>query len=199
MTASDGAKPMKRQCTGTVIKTGKRCTLPPIIGGTVCHKHGGSAPQVRAAARRRVSEAEALKVLAAMDVPPMTDPLTALERLAGLAVALVDVALGQLAKLDSMVGPDHQGDERAKVHVQLLGQFMDRAQKFAADLARLNLDERIAGMHALVLVRQSELMAGLVRAILAELRLTPEQQVLVGVVVPAKFRELEQRSAESKG
>ncbi len=34
---------------------GDPCKLPPIRGGNVCHKHGGSAPQVRAAANRRLS------------------------------------------------------------------------------------------------------------------------------------------------
>lgn len=41
------------RCTGTAKRTGKQCMMPAIPGGTVCRKHGGSAPQVKAAANRR--------------------------------------------------------------------------------------------------------------------------------------------------
>jgi hypothetical protein len=35
-------------------RAGRPCQLAPIRGGTVCHKHGGSAPQVRAKANERL-------------------------------------------------------------------------------------------------------------------------------------------------
>ena len=35
-------------------RSGQRCKRTPIPGGTVCTMHGGAAPQVRAAARRRL-------------------------------------------------------------------------------------------------------------------------------------------------
>lgn len=47
--------PVSVTCSATK-RNGKPCGLPPIKGGTVCHKHGGSAPQVRAAANRRLIE-----------------------------------------------------------------------------------------------------------------------------------------------
>lgn len=47
--------PVRVTCSATK-RNGKPCGLPPIKGGTVCHKHGGSAPQVRAAANRRLIE-----------------------------------------------------------------------------------------------------------------------------------------------
>src|SRR5690349_12616665 len=47
-----------RRCKGTN-REGNPCGRPPIKGGTVCTSHGGGAGQVRAAAARRVAEAEA--------------------------------------------------------------------------------------------------------------------------------------------
>lgn len=44
-----------RWCTATARSTGVRCGNPAIRGGTVCLKHGGAAPQVRAAARLRLA------------------------------------------------------------------------------------------------------------------------------------------------
>lgn len=56
MTDSD---PManRRTCTATAKQTGKRCTQIPPPGMTVCRFHGGAAPQVVAAAQRRLMEA----------------------------------------------------------------------------------------------------------------------------------------------
>lgn len=48
------------QCTARAKSTGERCRCSAIRGGTVCHKHGGGAPQVRAKARQRIAEARDL-------------------------------------------------------------------------------------------------------------------------------------------
>src|SRR2546423_13437131 len=45
-----------KRCTATSKRTGRRCGLARIPGTTVCAKHGGAAPQVRAAAARRGAE-----------------------------------------------------------------------------------------------------------------------------------------------
>ncbi len=44
------------QCTATANATGQQCRRHAINGGTVCQVHGGAAPQVKAAARRRILE-----------------------------------------------------------------------------------------------------------------------------------------------
>ncbi len=46
-----------RRCRAWLSDGSRRCRLPPIRGGTVCHKHGGSAPAVRAKAQARLLEA----------------------------------------------------------------------------------------------------------------------------------------------
>lgn len=66
------------QCTSTSKKKlargddDPRCSNPAILGGTVCPFHGGSAPQVREAARRRL-----------LDLVP--DAIEAMALLAGIA------------------------------------------------------------------------------------------------------------------
>jgi hypothetical protein len=46
----------RRWCS-RIMKTGERCKKAPIYGGTVCSKHGGRAPHIKAAAKRRLEEA----------------------------------------------------------------------------------------------------------------------------------------------
>lgn len=43
-----------RERCGAKRRDGQPCQAPAIKGGTVCRRHGGSAPQVRFAARHRV-------------------------------------------------------------------------------------------------------------------------------------------------
>lgn len=47
---------VRRQCSRTM-KTGERCKKAPILGGTVCSKHGGRAPHIKAAAKARLENA----------------------------------------------------------------------------------------------------------------------------------------------
>lgn len=45
---------MKRRCSARSSRTGERCRRAAIRGGLVCATHGGRAPQVKEAARRRL-------------------------------------------------------------------------------------------------------------------------------------------------
>ena len=45
------------QCKATAKSSGKRCKKYAILGGTVCMKHGGAAPQVRRKAQQRIEAA----------------------------------------------------------------------------------------------------------------------------------------------
>jgi hypothetical protein len=70
-----------KRCTATSKRTGQRCGLARIPGTTVCAKHGGAAPQVRAAAARRVAEQKVRKVAMKLEVGPQevsADPVALL-------------------------------------------------------------------------------------------------------------------------
>lgn len=51
-----------RRCSATSSRTGEPCKRWAIVGGNVCPTHGGSAPQVKEAARRRLEELAPLAV-----------------------------------------------------------------------------------------------------------------------------------------
>lgn len=64
-----------QRCTGTSKRSGKRCARWATPGATVCYYHGGGSPKVKAAAARRVAQAEARRQL---DIPNHIDPRDAL-------------------------------------------------------------------------------------------------------------------------
>jgi hypothetical protein len=108
-------KDAKNQCTAQVkekiredgtVRPAGRCRAVGIMGGTVCVSHGGSAPQVREAAKLRLFEA----------VDPVTAEmirlaLKAKNEMARIAAGkdVLDRAIGRAA--DKLVTTDEQGND----------------------------------------------------------------------------------------
>lgn len=92
-----------RRCNATS-RSGNRCKLPAIEGGTVCRLHGGRAPQVVAAAERRVQEAEARRTAATYGLPIDIDPLDAL-------IGELARTAGHVAWLGQLVASLHHEDD----------------------------------------------------------------------------------------
>jgi len=122
---------------------GEKCQAYAINGGKVCAAHGGRAPQMKATAALNVAERKAEGLLAGItDFEPVTDPLTELQRVAGRAVRLVEVLEPVVAELKRIryESQAEQVDGRMVVYERAL----DRAGKILADMARLNIEERLA-------------------------------------------------------
>lgn len=50
-----------QQCKARSVRSGRRCQRRAVLGAVVCRHHGGAAPQVKAAAARRLTLAEAIE------------------------------------------------------------------------------------------------------------------------------------------
>lgn len=77
-TARKDRPPLPR-CHATAKNSGQQCKQPAIPGGTVCRYHGGGAPQVKAAAARRLLVQGILERAAYFGDLRELDPATALE------------------------------------------------------------------------------------------------------------------------
>jgi hypothetical protein len=144
---ADGGRPVKRQCAAHK-PDGSRCRLSAVHGAVVCHKHGAGAPQVKAAAARRVAEAEALaeyEKFSPNGSGPV-DVLAELERLLARVVAFSDFAT---ARIEALTGREWAAfGPRTAAEVDMFRQALRDASRLLADVAKLGLIERhVAARH----------------------------------------------------
>jgi hypothetical protein len=136
---------------------GQPCQAYAINGGKVCAVYGGRAPQVKAAATRQLAERQAAAILAGIgDYGPVTDPLTELQYLAGRAKRFMEILEGVVAELQRIRYTTQA--EQIDGRVILYERSMDRLGKLLADIARLDIDSRLA--------RISEDQARLINAVM---------------------------------
>jgi hypothetical protein len=123
------------RCTAAAkTRPGERCRKNPHPGASICTNHGLTQAG-RAAAAERQAEAEAgrvlKKLLSDVQVEPVTDPIPALQRLAG-RLQHVTEQIGQMLDEGDLDGPRERAWIRA---VRELRQALD-------GMARLGIEER---------------------------------------------------------
>lgn len=151
---------------------GNPCGGWAINGGTVCAAHGGKAPQVRAKAQENLENARVERLLYEHGVDACGDPIEALQRLIGRALA-IEAALGERVNdLKKVRYKDKNGAEQMRSEVALLERAMDRAGKLLVDVARLNIEERLAK----VTEKQAQMAMDALAAAMREMGMSAEQQ-----------------------
>jgi hypothetical protein len=139
--------PEARRCRALAVSTGERCRSAAIRGGVVCTAHGGKAPQVRDAARRRLLEQDAAATLEALGYKPVTDPLTELLELAGRVRALEALFARKVAAIeDQMRYSSGLGVEQLRSEVRLWSEAQDRLGRLLVDIGRLNIEDRLVAV-----------------------------------------------------
>lgn len=169
-----------------------------------CRLHGGAAPQVEAAAARRAQEERALAAARAYGVPRHVDPAEGLlERIAATAGAVdwlrervEEVAATRVENLimgtrlvKRAVGPLGEtttSEVAPAVHLWL--ELYQRESRFLAELCKVALAAGVEERRIRLAERQGDLLVSVIDAILADLRLTAEQQARVPEIVPRHLR-----------
>lgn len=159
---------------------GKRLTRPcknPALHGTnVCRMHGGNAKQVRAKAQRVTAEQAAARRLGRLGavlgpVNPVENPLTALSTLAGEVLRFKDLLAGQVAELETLRYEGKAG-EQIRAELLLFERSLDRCNTVLGNIARLNIDERLATISE----RQAERVIAAIDAALIEADVPTERR-----------------------
>lgn len=110
------------------------------VGSGNCKYHCGSTETGRKAALAERVE----RLLYQYDAPPTSNPLEALQALAGRVLAM-ERAIGDAVNgLGSVRYGTTEGGEQLRAEVAVLERAMDRAGKLLVDIAKLNIDDRLA-------------------------------------------------------
>lgn len=192
------------RCTATAKGTGERCKRRPIPGGTVCVKHGGGAPAVRAAGQARLARRQAILAAESFGLPREVDPHTALleelHRTAGavqwLGAIVADTDRGDLVwgRTKETRGTQlEKGTDNGVTYQAVPNAFVElwqRERKHLVEVSRACISAGIEERRVRVAESAGQQLASVVRAVLDRLQLSDEQRVLALAVVPEEFRRL---------
>jgi hypothetical protein len=157
---------IKRQCVATSTRSGERCRKAPVRGATVCATHGGSVGRVKAAAARRVAEADAAAAAGKYGAPVQTTAGEALrdelERTAGIvswltgrvqALDEADLTWGTEKQVVRQAGQGATAGQpaveitksgRPHVYVAMLERERHHLAGVAAEMARIGIEAHMA-------------------------------------------------------
>lgn len=184
------------KCTAVSRRTGNPCRSYAVKGTTVCRKHGGSAPQIKKAAKlnyaRYVVQEKVRREVGALavDVPiesRVTDPLIELQRLTTEAIHFKDVLGKMVNELKDIERITTDGAVNIRAAVQLYGEAMDRTAKFL-DMA---MKHDIAGKIVQIEAAKVYAISAAISRALASAGLSSEQESTVRNTLAIELHALE--------
>lgn len=164
------------QCIATSRRSGERCKRPALAGATVCSKHGGSAPQVKAAAARRVEQAKASAATARLGLRVEGDPIAHMLDVIAYQAGMVAYWRSVVEAIDDDLltwgatkvndGPTGTTEE-AKPHIaySLLDEAQSKLVRYCAEAMKAGVAERQVRLAE----QQGSLMSALQRAVLSRM------------------------------
>ncbi|MFD9632840.1 hypothetical protein [Streptomyces violascens] len=183
-----GTPPEDRRCTATTRRGKERCRLWALQGLTVCFRHGATK---RAQAKGRLAVADARldeqlnRLLVGIGFSPVDNPLRALADLAGEMTALKDglAALVRKLHVDEIRYKGGAG-EQIRAEVVLYERALERTGQLLVNIARLNIDERLAAIEE----KQADTVIRAVEAALASVGIRGEDAVQAKKVAARHLR-----------
>lgn len=181
----------KRRCKARAKTSGQQCRRYAIPGGTVCRNHGGGAPQVQAAAARRLEaqrlESDATAALAWLGERAITDPLDELGRLATESRALTTALGARVNALRALTEYDLKETPHIKAEIELYERAMDRTHRMLDSLIKAGYMER----QMKIAEDEATIIAGIMRRVFQQVGMTQAQQRKASVFLREEFAALE--------
>ena len=196
--AQGSGEPQSRATCGAKTRDGDPCRNPPMSGATRCRMHGGATPRGRAAAERRLAEAEAARHVTAFGArTDITAPEALLELVQSKAaeVAYWDGRVSELgdderagllvAKTEQGFGPQGPVDTETRqagphVFVAMLHKAQDQLAAYSAAAIRAGVDR---AMVEAVTLQAAWLLPLLYEAITAARASAEEPAVIIRGIV----------------
>lgn len=121
------------------------CKNFPMHGEKRCHKHGGAHKGHAAKVAAMKLQSKIDRAVRKLDISPVGDPLTALSLLAGEVLAWKDEMARHVGMLHS-IRYSTDTAEQTRAEVTLFERAMDRCATVLVQIAKLNIDERLAAI-----------------------------------------------------
>jgi len=200
-TGQDDPNKWRVQCTAMVTtdrETGeqRRCGRNAVRGLDRCPFHGGNHPAAREMGERVMKdrvEQHRLKALIeehGLNEDEALNPLLQLQKLGIETLAVKQFFLEEMSKLEGMVYDDRLGIEQVRQMVQLYERAAERATRLMVDMARLDIDNRLAK----ITERQGDIIATILEKVLSRLNLGDEVRESAKGYLTEEFRQLEVRA-----
>lgn len=177
---------LERQCRAHSKQTGERCRKLPMQGADVCLAHGGRSPQVRAASAKKIALRAAEDAVATFGLPRDVGPATALleevHRTAGavawLEAKIRSLNMDELTSLETvetrtgfMEGVTTTVTAAPSVWLSIYQAERKHLVAVCGAALKAGVDERRVKLAE----DQGALLADTIKAIFADLDLTPDQ------------------------
>lgn len=184
----------KRKCSGRRTN-GEECRKPPMKGQRVCATHGGSSPQAKAAAERRIQTAKAAGAVETFGLPREVDPRDALLEEVYRSAGAVDWLTSKVRELQSEdvvwgKAEESADDVKYKAGVNVWVQLLSSERKHLVEVCKTAVAAGLEERRVRLAESQGAMLAGVIRQILGDLELSPEQQAKVPEVVPRHLRAI---------
>lgn len=176
------------------------CEKYPMEGSSNCRNHGGALPQVRRVAAENIAREEAGRIMATLGAHPTeTDPVEGLHLVICWSRTHMDWLRERVQELlpSALTWGDYEVVEsqlkgmeikqRAQVNAWLDLYYRERS--FFTDACAKAIHAGLAEREVRLEEERGALIANVIRRVLADLELTPDQQTKALTVVPLRLRE----------
>lgn len=193
-----------RRCKAKSSRTGERCKKWALTDMTVCATHGGRSPRAKAGAEQRRAEKEALKAVATFGLPREINPRDALLEEVYRTAGAVDWLTAKVRELDpeaavwgvtekaTKTATEYEGvDTTEAAAANMWVQLWQKERKHLVDVSKAAISAGIEERRVKLAEQQGALLAGVVKAILGDLDLTPKQAAAAPGIVARHFRSVE--------
>lgn len=166
---------MADRCTARSKTSGEQCKKPAIPGGKTCRIHGSATSNARRKAAGRVLEQQVREAYDRYQpsAQPVSDPFTALLKVAGEITGLKDFLGEQVSEMRADLWR-YEGEhaEQLNALVAMYERLLTQTARVLVDISKLGLEERLVRLRE----EQARALMTVFEAVLGELDLSLEQR-----------------------